>query len=52
MTNSLSEMLGEDPNVRTFFALPYPWTDQSLKDNDARLVLCALWDTLHTAHVG
>ncbi|CAE7685234.1 Ptchd3 [Symbiodinium pilosum] len=37
MTNSLSEMLGEDPNVRTFFALPYPWTDQSLKDNDTRV---------------
>ena len=37
MTNPLQELLGDNPNVRTFFALPYPWTDQSLKDNDSRL---------------
>ncbi|CAE7480581.1 Ptchd3 [Symbiodinium natans] len=37
MTHSLKDMLGDDPNVRTFFALPYPWTDQSLKDNDTRV---------------
>jgi len=37
MTNPLRELLGEDPDVRTFFALPYPWTDQSLKDNDTRV---------------
>ncbi|CAE7194659.1 Ptchd3 [Symbiodinium microadriaticum] len=37
MTNPLRELLGDNPNVRTFFALPYPWTDQSLKDNDTRV---------------
>lgn len=53
MTQPLDKILGSDMQVRTFYALPYPWTDQSLKDNDAWHCLQSMrqvfWGVEHTS---